>query len=73
LIAEFQPASQEQYGPEWENSTDITPTLDAYAWVCLNCEEHNQPHTRTCQRCSQPRVNKSPVTAFASNPETPSE
>lgn len=61
----------QEYGPEWENSTEISPTLDAYAWVCLNCDGHNRAYTRKCQWCEQPRTNKSPVTAFADIPGIP--
>jgi hypothetical protein len=65
------PAPKQDYGPEWENSKDISPTLDAYAWVCLSCDGHNHPHTRNCQWCGQARINKSPVTAIADLPPTP--
>lgn len=62
------PQVKDDYGPEWENSTDISPTLDKYAWVCLNCEASHAAHIKTCSFCGKPRMNKSPVTAFPGNP-----
>lgn len=55
----------DNYGPLWKSSTNITPTLDAYAWVCLKCDAHNPPHTSGCRSCGNPRTNGSPTTAFA--------
>ena len=63
------PPSQD-YGPEWKNSTDISTTLDDYAWVCLGCAGHNRPHTRRCQWCGDVRTNGSPVSAFGDLPPT---
>lgn len=64
----FHPAGYpDNYGPLWKGSTNITPTLDAYAWVC-KCEKRNAAHTRTCTWCGQLRTNGSPVTAFADTP-----
>lgn len=57
----------QDYGLGWKNSTDISPTLDAYAWTC-KCGGTNPPYTRTCQWCRQLRTNGSPVTAFSDLP-----
>jgi hypothetical protein len=63
----------DNYGPAWNKSTDVSPTLDAYAWSCLNCDGSNPPHTQNCQWCKQPRTNGSPVTAFSDLPPAHSE
>jgi hypothetical protein len=65
-----QPGAPDDYGPKWNNSTDITATLDAYAWECQSCQGGNAPHTRACQWCGQSRTNGSPVTAFSNKPPT---
>jgi hypothetical protein len=62
-----------QYGPEWEQSTDISPTLDAYAWVCPQCDGTNPAHTHTCQWCLQKRTNGSAITAMPNLPPTKEE
>jgi hypothetical protein len=56
------------YGPEWNASTDITPTLEAYNWYCQSCEGSNPAFTRKCQWCGGLRTNGSPVTAFSDIP-----
>ena len=58
----------DNYGPQWKASTNITPTLDEYAWVCLHCEGTNPAFSRSCQWCAKPRTNGSPVTAFSNIP-----
>lgn len=63
----------DNWGPKWKASTDISPTLDAYAWACQGCGGSNAAYTRSCQYCQQPRTNGSPVTAFADLPPTPRE
>jgi hypothetical protein len=68
-----QAGAPDNYGPLWKASTDITPTLDAYAWECQSCEGGNSPYTRECQWCGQPRTNGSPVTAFGDKPPTKEE
>lgn len=67
-IREAQAGAPDNYGPQWKASTDITPTLDAYAWVCSHCEGSNAPYVRKCQWCQQPRTNGSAVTAFSDMP-----
>jgi hypothetical protein len=62
--------SPDNYGPLWKSSTNITPTLDQYAWVCLNCEATHSAGTRTCSYCKQPRTNGSPTTALPGRPPT---
>ncbi len=66
--AKERPGAPDDYGPLWKSSTDITPTLDAYAWYCEKCEGSNHPYTRKCQWCQNSRTNASPVTAFADTP-----
>jgi hypothetical protein len=58
----------DNYGPLWQSSTDVTPTLDAYAWACQHCKGTNAAHTRQCQWCHEKRTNSSPTTAFANTP-----
>jgi hypothetical protein len=58
----------DHYGPLWKNSTNITPTLDAYAWACSQCEGTNAPYTRACNWCQAPRTNGSAVTAIPNMP-----
>jgi hypothetical protein len=72
-LTQAAPGAPDNYGPLWKASTDITPTLDAYAWECQSCEGGNSPYTRECQWCGQPRTNGSPVTAFGDKPPTKEE
>jgi hypothetical protein len=67
-VADKQPGAPDNWGPLWEASTDISPTLDGYAWYCKSCEGSNPAFTRKCQWCEQPRTNGSAVTAFSDMP-----